>query len=125
MQTIYPTFVNTTSKKLIVFIAVLMSLLFSSLSFSDCKMPEDLPTGDLGIIIERMDGSVLIINNSSLYVLCRIEGQGDLSHASAVFSRDARYAFVFGRDGGLTKIDLLKGDVIYLFSDGFIERENI
>ncbi len=87
------------------------SLLFSSLSFSACKMPNDLPTGDLGIIIERMDGSVLIINNSSLSVLCRVEGLGDLSHASVVFSRNARYAFVFGRDGGLTKIDLLKGKI--------------
>ncbi len=92
-------------------LVALMSLFFSSLSLADCKMPDDLPTGDLGIIIERMDGSVLIINNSSLSVLCRIEGLGDLSHASAVFSRDARYAFVFGRDGGLTKIDLLKGNI--------------
>ncbi len=89
----------------------LLALLFSSGSFSACKMPDDLPTGDLGIIIERMDGSVLIINNSSLSVLCRVEGLGDLSHASVVFSRDARYAFVFGRDGGLTKIDLLKGRI--------------
>jgi protein NirF len=38
-------------------------------------------------------------------------GLGDLSHASAVFSRDGRYAFVFGRDGGLTKVDLLEGEV--------------
>ena len=98
-------------KNIAIFIAALVSLLFSAVSFSACKMPEDLPTGDLGIIIERMDGSVLIINNSSLSVLCRIEGLGDLSHASAVFSRDARYAFVFGRDGGLTKIDLLKGKI--------------
>ena len=37
----------------------------------------------------------------------RVEGLGDLSHASAVFSRDGRYAFIFGRDGGLTKVDLL------------------
>ncbi|WP_198265985.1 cytochrome D1 domain-containing protein [sulfur-oxidizing endosymbiont of Gigantopelta aegis] len=74
-------------------------------------MPDILPTGDLGVIIERMDGSVLIINNSSLSVLCRVEGLGDLSHASVVFSRDERYAFVFGRDGGLTKIDLLKGKI--------------
>lgn len=99
------------SKTSIIFAAALISLLFSSLSFSACKMPENLPTGDLGIIIERMDGSVLIINNSSLSILCRIEGLGDLSHASTVFSRDARYAFVFGRDGGLTKIDLLKGNI--------------
>ena len=89
----------------------IISLSFSSISFSACEMPDDLPTGDLGIIIERMDGSVLIINNSSLSILCRVEGLGDLSHASAVFSRDARYAFVFGRDGGLTKIDLLKGRI--------------
>ena len=70
-----------------------------------------MATGDLGVIIERMDGSVLIVNNSSLSILCRVEGLGDLSHASVVFSRDARFAFVFGRDGGLTKIDLLKGSI--------------
>ena len=28
-----------------------------------------------------------------------------------MFSRDGRYAFVFGRDGGLTKVDLLEGEV--------------
>ncbi len=95
--------------KFLILLISVISLSFSSMSFSACKMPDDLPTGDLGIIIERMDGSVLIINNSSLSILCRVEGLGDLSHASAVFSRDARYAFVFGRDGGLTKIDLLKG----------------
>ena len=38
----------------------------------------------------------------------RVDGLGDLSHASLVFSRDARYAYVFGRDGGLTKVDLLE-----------------
>ena len=45
-------------------------------------------------------------------VLGRVDGLGDLSHASAVFSRDQRYAFVFGRDGGLTKIDLLRGTIV-------------
>ncbi len=106
---------SQTKKKAInsfyILIFTLISLFFSTASFSACKMPDDLPTGDLGIIIERMDGSVLIINNSSLSILCRVEGLGDLSHASVVFSRDARYAFVFGRDGGLTKIDLLKGNI--------------
>jgi len=98
-------------------ISLVLSALFSSAALasasdkSACKMPEVMPTGDIGIIIERMDGSVLIINNSSLSILCRVEGLGDLSHASVVFSRDARYAFVFGRDGGLTKIDLLKGKI--------------
>ena len=95
----------------IILCIMLISILASSISFSACKMPEKMATGDLGVIIERMDGSVLIVNNSSLSILCRVEGLGDLSHASVVFSRDARYAFVFGRDGGLTKIDLLNGSI--------------
>ncbi|QBM15969.1 hypothetical protein MARI_00490 [Marinobacter sp. JH2] len=64
-------------------------------------------TGDLGLIIERATGSVLVIDHSEHDVLGRVEGLGDLSHASVVYSRDARYGYVFGRDGGLTKVDLL------------------
>ncbi len=64
-------------------------------------------TGDLGIIIERATGSVKVIENTGNTILGTIDGLGDLSHASAVYSRDARYAYIFGRDGGLTKIDLL------------------
>ncbi|PHS49608.1 MAG: protein nirF [Marinobacter sp.] len=69
--------------------------------------PELMGTGDLGLIIERATGSVLVINTSRHLVLGRVEGLGDLSHASVVYSRDARYGYVFGRDGGLTKVDLL------------------
>jgi protein NirF len=65
-------------------------------------------TGDLGLIIERADGSVLIVESSHQTTLGRIEGLGDLSHASVVYSRDERYAFVFGRDGALTKVDMLR-----------------
>ncbi|MEX0957795.1 MAG: cytochrome D1 domain-containing protein [Burkholderiales bacterium] len=64
-------------------------------------------TGDLGIVVERAAGSLQIIDTSARASLARVEGLGDLSHASAVYSRDGRYAFVFGRDGGLTKVDLL------------------
>ncbi|WP_227512679.1 MULTISPECIES: cytochrome D1 domain-containing protein [unclassified Marinobacter] len=69
--------------------------------------PELMGTGDLGLIIERASGSVLVINTSRHQILGRVEGLGDLSHASVVYSRDARYGYVFGRDGGLTKVDLL------------------
>ncbi len=69
-------------------------------------------TGDLGIVIERASGSVLVVEHSSDTILHRVEGLGDLSHASAVYSRDARYAFVFGRDGGLSKIDVLTGALV-------------
>jgi len=69
-------------------------------------------TGDLGLVIERASGSVLVVEHSGDSALRRIEGLGDLSHASVVYSRDARYAFVFGRDGGLTKLDLLTGKIV-------------
>lgn len=69
-------------------------------------------TGDLGIVIERADGRVQVVEHSGNTLLATVEGLGDLSHASAVYSRDARYAFVFGRDGGLTKIDLLEGKIV-------------
>lgn len=66
-------------------------------------------TGDLGVVIERAAGSVLVVDTSRRITLARVEGLGDLSHASVVFSRDQRFAYVFGRDGGLSKVDLLTG----------------
>jgi protein NirF len=70
-------------------------------------------TGDLGVIIERASGSLLVVDTSERQVLHRVQGLGDLSHASVKYSRDARYAFVFGRDGGLSKVDLLTGAVVH------------
>jgi len=64
-------------------------------------------SGDLGTIIERADGAVSIVNTTQRSVEGRVEGLGDLSHASIVYSRDEQFAYVFGRDGGLTKVDIL------------------
>ncbi|TXH96522.1 MAG: protein nirF, partial [Pseudorhodobacter sp.] len=64
-------------------------------------------TGDLGLVIERATGSLVVIDRSDRAALGRIEGLGDLSHATRTYSPDERFAFVFGRDGGLTKVDLL------------------
>lgn len=64
-------------------------------------------TGDLGVVIERATGSVLVVDQSDRAAVCRVEGLGDLSHASLTFSPDERFAYVFGRDGGLTKVDIL------------------
>jgi len=69
-------------------------------------------TGDLGIVIERADGSVQVIETSTNSSLGRIEGLGDLSHASAVYSRDEQFAYIFGRDGGLTKIDIINKKIV-------------
>ncbi len=67
-------------------------------------------TGDMGVIIERQSGSLLTVESTGKTRLARVEELGDFSHASVKFSRDARYAFVFGRDGGLSRIDLLRGE---------------
>jgi protein NirF len=74
-------------------------------------LAEPRGTGDLGVVIERASGQLLLVEHSTDSRLAEIDGLGDLSHASIVFSRDARYAYVFGRDGGLTKVDLLLGAV--------------
>lgn len=75
------------------------------------KSAELRPTGDLGVVIERATGQVQIVNHTYNNSLAQIDGLGDLSHASIVYSRDERYAYVFGRDGGLTKIDILKDKI--------------
>lgn len=70
-------------------------------------------TGDLGVVVERATGSLALVDTSERRILERVEGLGDLSHASVKFSRDARYAFVFGRDGGLSRVDLLSGEITH------------
>lgn len=65
-------------------------------------------TGDLGLVIERASGRVQVVDTTRRSVIGKIEGLGDLSHASVVYARDGRFAYVFGRDGGLSKVDLLR-----------------
>ncbi len=85
--------------KLLLTLALLLSL---------NTLAELRATGDLGVVIEREAGAALIINTTTHKQLAKIDKLGDLSHASVVFSRDQRYAYIFGRDGGLSKIDLLQ-----------------
>lgn len=68
-------------------------------------------TGALGVIVERATGSVLIVDWSARDIVGRVEGLGDLSHASLVYARNERFAYLFGRDGGLSKIDILEARV--------------
>jgi protein NirF len=91
--------------------ALLATTLALGLAATAAAADELRGTGDLGVVVERASGSLLVVETSGRQVLHRVEGLGDLSHASVVFSRDARYAFVFGRDGGLSKVDLLTGAV--------------
>ena len=69
-------------------------------------------TNDMGIVVERAIGTVLVVETTGRTVLGEVAGLGDLSHAAAVFSRDGRYAYVFGRDGGLSKVDILTNTLV-------------
>jgi len=75
-------------------------------------LPAAAQTGDLGLVVERATGSLLVVDQSERAALGRIGGLGDLSHASLVYSPDERFAYVFGRDGGLTKVDILDRTIV-------------
>lgn len=79
----------------------------AALLLSACAQVPLRGSGDLGVVIERASGSVQVVDTTQRAVIGRITGLGDLSHASVVFSRDQRHAFVFGRDGSLSKVDML------------------
>ena len=69
-------------------------------------------TGDLGVVIGRANGALYLINTSTRSLIGEVTGLGDLSHASVVFGRDGRLAYVFGLDGGLTLVDLLAQRIV-------------
>jgi protein NirF len=72
----------------------------------------DAARAELGLVVERASGSLQLVDNAKRTSLSRIEGLGDLSHASLVYSGDGRYAYLFGRDGGLTKIDVAAAKIV-------------
>lgn len=94
--------------KSIVFRLIVMPVF--ALALGACATPRG--TGDLGLVVERAAGRVLVVETTGRTRLAQIAGLGDLSHASVVYSRDGRYAYVFGRDGGLTKVDLLTPRIV-------------
>jgi len=89
--------------------ALLITLLVALPAFAETVYKA---TGDLGLIVERATGSLVVIDRSEHAAIGRIEGLGDLSHASLVYSPDERFAYVFGRDGGLTKVDILTQSIV-------------
>ena len=72
-----------------------LALLAASLAPLPASACPDAPprgTGDLGLVVERAAGSLRLIETTHMSELARIEGLGDLSHASLVYSRDGRFA---------------------------------
>lgn len=64
-------------------------------------------TASLMVIVERENGGIVVVDSVDHEVLGRVENLGNLRHASMVFSRDGRYAYIIGRDGTLSKVDLI------------------
>lgn len=92
---------------------VFLAIAISGAVFSGAAKADTIvATGDLGLVVERASGSLLLVDQSERAVISRIEGLGDLSHASLVYSPDQRYAYVFGRDGGLTKVDITEKRIV-------------
>ena len=87
--------------------AVALAMCATGLAAQDIRA-----TGDLGLVVERATGSLVVVDQSERARIGRIEGLGDLSHASLVYSSDERFAYVFGRDGGLTKVDIVEQSVV-------------
>ncbi|MDC8786431.1 cytochrome D1 domain-containing protein [Roseateles koreensis] len=86
--------------------ALLLTLVLSGCAGAPPAAPLVQGTGDLGLVIERSTGSLQLVNTSRRELMGQIQGLGDLSHASLVYSRDGAYAYVFGRDGALSKVHL-------------------
>ena len=95
------------NRAILALLAIVTFLLVAALSAGAAE-DELRGTGDLGLVIEREAGKVAIVDTTTKELLGKVEGLGDLSHASAVFDRSGRFAYIFGRDGGLTKVDLLQ-----------------
>ena len=66
-------------------------------------------TGDLGVVIERAAGRVQVVDTTARASLGGDRAAWATCRTPRSSSRaTARYAYVFGRDGGLTKVDLLR-----------------
>lgn len=87
-----------------------MLAIISGVSFGNNNAPYG--TASLMLIVERETGSIIVIESSGHKFLGRVTGLGNLTHGTIKFSKDGRYAYVIGRDGYVSKIDLFTLKVI-------------
>ena len=85
--------------------AATLSTLAALGGLAGCAAPVLRGTGDLGVVIGRSNGTLYLVDTSTRTLIGQVPGLGDLSHASVVFSRDGRYAYVFGRYVALTNVN--------------------
>ena len=71
---------NGLGKSLAIFLVATLAALATGAAAEELR-----GTGDLGIVVERAAGAIQIIDTSQKKAIARVDGLGDLSHASAVF----------------------------------------
>lgn len=82
-------------------------LLVSSLACSPARPPPEGTLGTRVLVVERSSGSLAVYDWSDRKLLPnRIEGLGDLQHATMTFGPDLRWGFLATRGGRLVRIDL-------------------
>ncbi|MBI5232930.1 MAG: hypothetical protein HY880_01095 [Deltaproteobacteria bacterium] len=79
--------------------------------FAD-KKPFTYGTGNLMVVVERENKSVLVIDATDLEVVTRISLPKIHQPHAPVFSPDGRYYYVMGRNGYYAKVDLLAQTIV-------------
>jgi protein NirF len=81
------------------------------ISWAD-KAPFTYGTGNLMVVVERDNKSILIIDGTDLEVIKRINLPKSSQPHAPVFSPDGRYYYVMGRNGYFAKVDLLAQEIV-------------
>jgi hypothetical protein len=76
------------------------------------KEPFTYGTGNLMVVVERDNKSILVIDGTDLEVIKRIGLPKTTQPHAPVFSPDGRYYYVMGRNGYYAKVDLLAQEIV-------------
>jgi len=76
------------------------------------KEPFTYGTGNLMVVVERDNKSILVIDGTDLEVIKRISLPNATQPHAPVFSPDGRYYYVMGRNGYFAKVDLLAQKIV-------------
>ena len=95
------------------FVVLIMTLIAAapSISYAD-KDPFTYGTGNLMVVVERDNKSILVIDGTDLEVIKRISLPNTKQPHAPVFSPDGRYYYVMGRNGYYAKVDLLAQKIV-------------
>ena len=92
-------------------LVMLVMTVGANTSYAD-KKPFTYGTGNLMVVVERENKSILVIDGTDLEVIKRISLPKTTQPHAPVFSPDGRYYYVMGRNGYYAKVDLLAQEIV-------------